>query len=306
MSKKISIGSWAYVFNQKEEIDFHTILHGLQDLKLDGVELGSFGKHPTPKSHPTKADRQRLKNEVASHGLSFSGIAPDLWSFKLVSVEDPAPYLAAFLGYCTFAHDLGIKLIRVDSVETPDVFEKNNIDPKVGFERAVNAWNIACKMAADHGLEVSWEFEPGFAFNKPTEIVNMIDAVRSKGNKNFGAMYDTCHAYMCAKIGAKQPGTKETLPGGEIELLHNLKGKINHLHLIDSDGSLNEHQTSTHNPFGTGHLDFDKLIPELLQAGVPSDWWCIDLCFWPDAWDVTADSMKFLGRIKKKFASLGA
>jgi sugar phosphate isomerase/epimerase len=306
MSKKISIGSWAYVFNQKEEIDFHTILHGLQDLKLDGVELGSFGKHPTPKSHPTKADRQRLKNEVASHGLSFSGIAPDLWSFKLVSVEDPAPYLAAFLGYCTFAHDLGIKLIRVDSVETPDVFEKNNIDPKVGFDRAVNAWNIACKMAADHGLEVSWEFEPGFAFNKPTEIVNMIDAVRSKGNKNFGAMYDTCHAYMCAKIGAKQPGTKETLPGGEIELLHNLKGKINHLHLIDSDGSLNEHQTSTHNPFGTGHLDFDKLIPELLQAGVPSDWWCIDLCFWPDAWDVTADSMKFLGGIKKKFASLGA
>jgi len=42
MGKKISIGSWAYVFNQKEEIDFHTILHGLKDLKLDGVELGSF------------------------------------------------------------------------------------------------------------------------------------------------------------------------------------------------------------------------------------------------------------------------
>jgi sugar phosphate isomerase/epimerase len=306
MGKKISIGSWAYVFNQKEEIDFHTILHGLKDLKLDGVELGSFGKHPTPKSHPTKADRKRLKDEVAAHGLGFSGIAPDLWSFKLVSVEDPAPYLAAFLGYCAFAEDLGIKLIRVDAVEPPDVFEKNNIDPKLGFDRAVNAWNIACKMAADHGLEVSWEFEPGFAFNKPSEIVNMIDAVRAKGNKNFGAMYDTCHAYMCAKIGAKQPGAKETLAGGEIELLHKLKGKINHLHLIDSDGSLNEHQTSTHNPFGTGHLDFDKIIPELLNAGVPSDWWCIDLCFWPNAWDVTADSMKFLGAIKKKYAAIGA
>jgi sugar phosphate isomerase/epimerase len=306
MGKKISIGSWAYVFNQKEEIDFHTILHGLKDLKLDGVDLGSFGKHPTPKSHPTKADRKRLKDEVAAHGLGFSGIAPDLWSFKLVSVEDPAPYLAAFLGYCAFAEDLGIKLIRVDAVEPPDVFEKNNIDPKLGFDRAVNAWNIACKMAADHGLEVSWEFEPGFAFNKPSEIVNMIDAVRAKGNKNFGAMYDTCHAYMCAKIGAKQPGAKETLAGGEIELLHKLKGKINHLHLIDSDGSLNEHQTSTHNPFGTGHLDFDKIIPELLNAGVPSDWWCIDLCFWPNAWDVTADSMKFLGAIKKKYAAIGA
>ena len=272
MGKKISIGSWAYVFNQKEEIDFHKILHGLQDLKLDGVELGSFGKHPTPKSHPTKASRERLKKEVADHGLGFSGIAPDLWSFKLISVEDPAPYLAAFLGYCTFAQDLGIKLIRVDAVETPDTFEKNKIDPKLGFDRAVKAWDVACKMAADHGLEVSWEFEPGFAFNKPSEIVSMIDAVRSHGNKNFGAMYDTCHAHMVAKIGALQPGEKETLPGGGIELLHKLKGRVNHVHLIDSDGSLNAHATSTHNPFGTGHLNFDDYIPELLKAGIPSDW----------------------------------
>src|SRR5215471_1126788 len=30
--KKLSIGSWAYVFNQAEEISFHTILHRLQDL----------------------------------------------------------------------------------------------------------------------------------------------------------------------------------------------------------------------------------------------------------------------------------
>jgi sugar phosphate isomerase/epimerase len=283
MGKKISIGSWAYVFNQKEEVSFHKILHGLQDLKLDGVELGSFGKHPTPKSHPTKADRLRLKKEVEDHGLGFSGIAPDLWSFKLVSVEDPAPYLAAFLGYCVFAQDLGIKLIRVDAVEVPSVFEKNNIDPKLGFDRAVKAWNIACKMAADHGLQVSWEFEPGFAFNKPSEIVAMIDAVRALGNNNFGAMYDTCHA-----------------------LLHNLKGRVNHVHLIDSDGSLNEHATSTHNPFGTGHLNFDEYIPALLAAGIPSDWWCIDLCFWPDAWDVTADSMKYLGNIKKKYAAQGA
>ena len=63
MAKKISIGSWAYVFNQEKPVDFHTILHKLADLKLDGVELGSFGIHPTPKSHPTKASRQTLKKE---------------------------------------------------------------------------------------------------------------------------------------------------------------------------------------------------------------------------------------------------
>ena len=74
-------------------------------------------------------------------------------------------------------------------------------------------------------------------------------------------LYDTCHAHMCAAVGANQSGTKEMLPGGALELLTKLKGKITHVHLIDSDGSLNEHNTSTHNPFGTGKLNFDKLVP---------------------------------------------
>ena len=87
--------------------------------------------------------------------------------------------------------------------------------------------------------------------------------MRAKGNNNFGVLYDTCHAHMCAVVGANQTGAKETLPGGELELLQKLKGKITHVHLIDSDGTLNEHNTSTHNPFGTGKLNFDKLAPAL-------------------------------------------
>ena len=47
--KKLSIGSWAYIFNQeKPTTDFHELLHKLQHLGYDGVELGSFGVHPTP------------------------------------------------------------------------------------------------------------------------------------------------------------------------------------------------------------------------------------------------------------------
>ena len=99
-------------------------------------------------------------------------------------------------------------------------------------------------------------------------IVKIVDGVRAKGNTNFGVLFDTCHAYMCAVVGANHSGEKETLKGGEIELLEKLKGKVTHVHLIDSDGSLNEHNTSTHNPFGTGRLDFDKLAPALNQCGV--------------------------------------
>ena len=57
MKKKLSIGSWAYLFNQEKPTnDFHQVVHMLHDLGYEGVELGSFGVHPTPWSHPTKAD----------------------------------------------------------------------------------------------------------------------------------------------------------------------------------------------------------------------------------------------------------
>lgn len=310
MGKKLSIGSWAYIFNQeKPTTDFHEVLHRLHSLGYEGVELGSFGTHPTPFSHPTKADRQKLKKTVADHGLGFSGIAVDLWSFKKpgpsIMDENPTPYMAAFLGFAAFGADLGITTIRVDSVEPPNFFETTgkDIGHKAGMDRIVNVWDKCSKIAADFGMNLTWEFEPGFVFNKPSEVVQIVDGVRAKGNKNFGVLYDTCHAYMCAAIGANHSGQKELLPGGELELLERLKGKITHIHLIDSDGSLNEHNTSTHNPFGTGKLNFDKLIPALNTCGVPHDWWCVDLCFWPHAWDVTAQSKQFLDKLRAKYAA---
>ena len=310
MTKKLSIGSWAYIFNQDRPTnDFHEILHKLEHLGYDGVELGSFGLHPTPFSHPTRASRVALKKMVIDHGLAISGMAIDLWGFKRpgpsIMDENPVPYMAAFLGFCAFGADLDVKTIRVDSVESPNFFETTgkDLDPKKGMERLVTVWDKCSKIAADYGMNICWEFEPGFVFNKPSEIVQLVDAVRAKGNNNFGVLYDTCHAHMCAAVGANQAGQKEILPGGALELLDRLRGKITHVHVIDSDGSLNEHNTSTHNPFGTGVLDFDRLFPALNQAGVPNDWWCVDLCFWPNAWDVTAQSKTFLEGMRRKYGA---
>jgi sugar phosphate isomerase/epimerase len=302
--KKLSIGTWAYIFNQKEPTnDFHEILHKLQHLGYDGVELGGFNPHPGPDTCDTKAKRQKLRQDVKDHGLQFSALAADLWAQKLWSVEDQGPYIAAFAKNLFFADDLGINLIRVDTVEPITRVKETGIDPKVIFDRCVRAFDLCSKLAANRGVRICWEFEPGFPINKPSEIVALVDAVRERGNENFGALYDTCHAHMCASVGANQIGAKETLPGGALELLEKLKGKITHVHLIDSDGSLNDHNTSTHNPFGTGALNFDQLLPALNKAGVPHDWWCVDLCFWPDAWSVTADSKTFLDKMRKKYAA---
>jgi sugar phosphate isomerase/epimerase len=207
-----------------------------------------------------------------------------------------------------FADDLGIDTIRVDTVEPVTRVQELTIHPKlrsdVIFWRCAKAFDLCAKLAASRGIRICWEFEPGFPINKPSEVIRMVNVVREEmNNPNFGVLFDTCHAYMCAVVGANQIGEKETLPGGDLELLQKLKGKITHVHLIDSDGSLNEHNTSTHNPFGTGKLNFDKLVPELMKAGVPNDWWCVDLCFWPNAWDVTAESKRFLDKLRQKYAA---
>jgi sugar phosphate isomerase/epimerase len=304
MKRRLSIGSWAYIFNQETPTnDFHQLVHKLSNLGYEGVELGGFNPHPGPDTCDTKAKRDALKKMVKDHRLEFSALAADLWAQKLWSVEDQGPFIAAFAKNLFFAEDLGIKLIRVDTVEPVTRVKETGIEPKVIFDRCVRAFDLVSKLAANRGVNICWEFEPGFPINKPSEIISLLDTVRGMGNPNFGALYDTCHAHMCAAVGANQIGEKETLKGGALELLQKLKGKITHLHLIDSDGSLNEHNTSTHNPFGTGKLNFDQLAPELMNCGVPNDWWCVDLCFWPNAWEVTADSKRFLDKLRAKYAA---
>ena len=309
MKKKLSIGSWAYIFNQAQPTnDFNKIVHMLADLGYEGVELGGFNPHPGPDTLATKKQRQELRKHVEDHGLKFSGLAADLWSQRLWSVEDSGPFIAAFAKNLIFAEDLGIDTIRVDTVEPVTRVAELPVHPKIRseviFYRVAKAFDHVAKLAGSRGIRICWEFEPGFPINKPSEIVNLVNLVRDgMNNPNFGVLFDTCHAHMCATVGSNQVGDKETLPGGELELLNKLKGKITHLHLIDSDGTLNEHNTSTHAPFGKGRLNFDKIIPELVNCGVPNDWWCVDLCFWPNAWDVTADSKKFLDKYRQKYAA---
>ena len=296
--KKISIGSWAYSIGPYADnpVPWEDILVKLQELGFDGVELGGFGIHPNPDIMPTQEDRDKCRQQVADAGLAFSGMAANLWGEKLINTDDTTPYLNEFRKNLDFCVDLGIHGIRVDTVQPPTIFDE--VDADTARKRVVSTWKRCAREAADKGVYVTWEFEPGFAFNKPSDIERILDEV---GDDNFGVQFDTCHAHMVAAVGARQPGKKETLPGGALELAQRLRGKINHLHLIDSDGTLHDDETSTHAPFGDGLIDFDELIPELNRAGVPHDWWTIDLCFWPDAWTVTEKCKKAVDELNAKY-----
>jgi sugar phosphate isomerase/epimerase len=274
-------------------ISFPDVVKGLKKLKFDGLELGAFFSHPNPENHPTLESRKALKDHVESNGLVFSGIATDMWNYPgheshLADATDGGEaYLATVRKNLEFTRDLGITLFRVDTVQEPDILN-NGVDKSQAMDKVVKTWQKVCKMAADMGILVTWEFEPGFIFNRPSDIVTIVNAV---GEKNFGAMYDTCHAYMCAVAGSRHSGGPvEASKDGMLDLARKLRGKINAIQIIDCDGELNEHKTSTHKVFGSPgtKIDFPPVLAELsANSGCPHDWWTIDLCFEDGAWPKT-------------------
>ncbi len=300
--KRTSIGTWAYNIGPYAEtpIDFDTVGTTLARMGFDGLELGGFNSYPNPHLLPHKEQRDALVEKMRGWGLDFSGFAADLWSQHLIDTDDQSAYLDEFRLNADFAVDLGIRGIRVDCTQPPTIH--GEVDYDTAFRRVVDTWKVCCKEAADRGLYVTWEFEPGFAFNKPSDILRILDAIP---DDNFGVMYDTCHAQLVAVVGAGQHGAKETLPGGQLELIEKLSGRINHIHLIDSDNTCHKDadgndETSAHVPFGDGVIDFDAILPRLAKERLSHDWWTIDLCFWDNAWDVTARCKTALDELVRK------
>ncbi len=296
--KRISIGTWAYSIGPYADapVPFDEVVRRVAALGFDGIELGGFSPHPNPDALTTSAQRAEIRAMVEGAGLAFSGLAADLWSQSLLNTSDNSAYLDCFRRNCKFAADLGIDVVRVDTVQPPTVLA--DVGEQTAHERLVRTWQHAAKHAADLGLRVVWEFEPGFAFNKPSDILSIVQEV---DNPAFSILFDTCHAHMCAAVGARQPGERETLAGGALEFAQMLKGQIGHVHLIDSDGTLHGDETSTHAPFGDGVLDFRALLMELNSHDLPTDWWTIDLCFWPDAWSVTERCKLAVDKLNEQF-----
>jgi len=288
---KLSVGSWAYTFGPYEDdpIDLPTVCQKLGELKFDGIELGGFRPHAHPDDYATPGKQAELKKLLADNGLEVSAIAADFWTDNLIPWEKPDEYRATFQKNLDFCNVIGIPTIRVDSVSPPPGPEGAAREDAI--KRCADIWHMCADIAEPSNVKITWEFEPGFAFNKPSEIVRMAKEV---DHPNFGILFDACHAHMVAVVAARQPEPKETLPGGAAEFARMLTGKINHIHLIDSDETLHGEETSTHRPFGEGVLDFDEVIPAVLEAGYESEWWVIDLCFWPRAWEVTEAAKSFL------------
>lgn len=274
---KFSLGSWAFSFGpfEKNPWSFESFMVYTQKAGYDGIEINGFHPHPHPDVYNTRAKCQALKKRIEDHGLGISGYAPD---FRKVpaAVVPKADYLKAIDKALDFCHHLGIKILRVDTISAPKPLNPTEYQHR--FDHLAATWHAAAAACAQKGVRLVWEFEPGFWLNKPSEVKAIVEAVN---HPNFKVLFDTSHAYMCAVVGARQTGTKETLPGGVVEFAQLLKGHIGHFHLIDSDGTLHHDETSTHAPFGEGKIDFKQVISELREEVEPLEWWCFDFCFCP-------------------------
>lgn len=293
MKKKTSIGAWAYIWGgyQEDPIPLETVLEALSDQGFDGIEMAAFPPHLEPN---TKERRKEIKKMLVDYGLQVSGVAAPFPSPATTKNNDYLDVVKRNLEICD---DLRIPKLRVDTVDAPTTIP-GGMNYETCFGKVAEVWNRAAGICAKSGVKLIWEFEPGFLFNKPSQVIRMVYKV---DHPNFSILFDSCHAHMCSVMGSRQLGQKETLDGGVVQFAHMLTGKIGHIHLIDSDETLHDDETSTHAPLGTGVLDFDKIIPAILEAGYDDEWWTIDLCFWPKALKVTEDNKRYLDSLIKKF-----
>jgi sugar phosphate isomerase/epimerase len=292
---KVGVGSWAYTC--EPGVDPDQLLKALGEIGFEGIELsGSADYHPFDK-FPGIDQRKLLVEKLRGFGLSICGYNARLEEFPPTSQDDSVrgKYVGLFETNLQFCADCAIPAIRVDTIDRPPFSLPDRNEAK---KRIVEVWRRCAEKASGYGIHIVWEFEPGFIFNKPHDIVEII---RGVDHPNFGALFDTCHAYMCCVIGAKQEEPYDRLKGGVIELVELLKGKILRMHLSDSDGSLHDNLTSTHVPLERGDLDFEAIVKAVLDSGYDQTWWTVDPCFWPQCHQTLLQDREFTENLLKKF-----
>jgi sugar phosphate isomerase/epimerase len=291
---KVSIGSWAFGIYSEHPLPFDRVLDRIAALEFDGIELGAFVPHPDPVTCSTPGQRDELRHIFDQRGLEVSAVAADFGSEGFLRTSDPSSYLAAVDRNLEFCRALGAGRLIVNTVDPPEA--PYEIGPAIARKRLLSTWREAAMRAAQVGVTLVWEFEPCWAFNEAEQIAELAHELAGPG---FGVLYDTAHAQTVCAVGARRVDGSGPLVGGQVEMLELLRGTIAHVHLLDSDGTLHDAEESTerttvHMPFGTGDVNFDEVIPALVAAGGMTEWWTVDLCFWPDAWAATEASKQFV------------
>lgn len=300
---RVAIGSWAFSFGPYESApwSFDKFVEFSVANGYDGVEINGFRPHPHDEDY-SMAGAHRLADDVRQLGLGIAGFAPDLRSTPPGEVKADQ-YLNRIRSIADFCDAADITQVRVDTI-TPagGPHDSSSAD---AYRQLVSTFRAAASLLDEHGISLVWEFEPGFWINRPTAILRLL---RDVNHPNFGFLFDSSHAHTAAAYGRRQGANPEILEGGAVEFATLVAPWVQHLHLIDSDGSLHNEDTSVHMPFGRGEIDFPAVLDALGPRVAQLPWWTVDYCFWPSthldsktgALTVKAMRDAFLGTLQTK------
>ncbi|WP_375386919.1 sugar phosphate isomerase/epimerase family protein [uncultured Amnibacterium sp.] len=293
----LSFGTWAFAFGPfaGDPWDFPRICRWAAAAGYDGVEINGFRPHPHDRDVVLPEDVAAMRTLLAENGLSVSGFAPDLTTTP-PALSSERHYLKRIDSCLDFCERIGIPLLRVDTVSAPGPVDETR------FAHLVSTWRRAADRSADRGVQLIWEFEPGFWINRPSDVLRLLDEI---DHPNFRVLFDTSHAYTGAVAGGRQGPEPEILPGGVVEYAQMLRDHVGHLHLIDSVGVLHDDETSEHLPFGAGAVDFPAVLDALGCAASALPWWTVDFCFWPEVDRDGRDAVPFVRGLRDGLAVRG-
>jgi len=302
--KKIAVGAWAF------EQPLSKTFKELSEIGYEGVGIGFFPPYGIRRdTYDTPEKRSEVKNLMKKYNMGVAEYGLDMYGAH--ALKDTKKWLEEYEKNISFAKQLEItNTVRVDTGLPPTLSTGFEYEEVKAFYK--KTFKKMARRAAEDKLTLVWEFEPGFIVNEPA---NVIDVVKSVNEPNFKLEFDTCHANNCANgIGHVEKGL--VLPGGIMQFIEMCEDMIGLVHLIDSDGSLMkvgvdimggngqrvELITSKHAAFGTGYLDFDKILPALVDvAKYDTDWWVIDMELNPVEYAVPA--LEFVRGLNNKYFS---
>ena len=285
---KVYMGSWCFTFGFEHPASLEAVVEVLSAFGFDGVAIGAgFTGHAPVEKYPDKKSRKELVDMVKSHGLEIAGYTPDPYCMPWATGDEGvlSAYKAYFSSCLEMASDIGAPGVRVD----PGSFGPlaRDADYQAVWDRVVSTFKQQAKMASDRGISLNWEPETGQVFVKPSEIVKLVDDV---GESNFKISYDFGHAQAISVLAHNQLQPLEKLENGQLDFIGMLKGKIGDVGFNDCDNNTYENLFGTHLGLGKGVLDFDVLLPAIIEAGFVGPWWAVDTIpmspvVWEDAFN---------------------
>ncbi len=290
MEAKICRGSWCLAFGLDPMASLEQAVKVLSAFGYDGIELAGFFDHATVERYPDAASRKKLAAWIAEHDLELVGYAPgpygDFGRLPWATGGDDvlAEYEAFFDAHLQFCVDAGIPAMRVDPGDFGPL--PRDADYEKTWDRVVTTFRRHAERGADMGVTMLWELETGQLFVKPSEAVKLMEDV---GHDNLQLMYDVGHVEAACVLAHNHVQPAERLDGGQVEFVGMMAGKIGHMHVCDTDSNTWHNAFGTHLGIGKGVVDFDALIPAVVDSGYSSPWWSVDAIpmsndTWGDTW----------------------